>query len=309
MVCYGNSKIHVYNENGDIREVIDSTIRKAMPPNVQIEQFTYKYNSSGKILIANKWNYYLSNAGNLKFTRTVNFYDSIGKLRQVQTFNADTINPASITWNMYNEKGKLVETDERRRNGNMSGVVAFEKNDFWYDKKGRLYDKATYRPNAGLVKDEKITFDSSGKTITTYSYAANKVLAGTVIKKIIIPTNTTQEDTYDGDGFLTEYTISHDSAKHLMDKGVFQITYQKNMGADRRYHNAEPGDTVMVHHIVNDNHFNTVVDDNFSNNGKPVLQKSFQYTYDNIGNWIAKIQFNNDKPVKIIEREITYFKE
>ncbi len=304
-----NGKVHIYDENGDVKEVIDSAIRNAMPPNIQIQQYIYKYDISGKILVQNKWDYNALNRDNSKFSREMNFYDSLGKLRETMNFERDTINPVSIIWKTYNEKGKVVETDERKREGNPPQMVPFEKNDFWYDSKGRLYDKATYHPQAGLVKDEKTTYDSSGKTITTYSYAPGRVLTGTVVKRIFKSTNTTQEDTYDGDGFLTEYTIAHDSAKHLMDKGVFHITYRKVMGADRRYHNSAPGDTVMVHHIINDNHFNTVVDDNFSNNGKPVSQKSYQYTYDDTGNWTAKIQFNNDRAVKITEREIGYFKE
>jgi hypothetical protein len=192
-------------------------------------------------------------------------------------------------------------------------LAPFERNDFWYDEKGRLYDKAIYHPRIGLIKDEKIKFDSNGKTVETYSYGMNRVLTGTIVKQTFNDSHTTQEDTYDGNGRLTDYTISHfDSAKHLLDKGVFHInTYQP----DRRYLSPPTGrdnrhdDTIMVHHIVNDDHNNIIVDDNFSNDGKPISQKSFQYSYDATGNWIAKIQFNNDKPVKIIEREIDYFKQ
>jgi len=313
--CHANGslahkEIHVYNDYGDVKEIIDSTINNHnIPPTVQVQQYTYKYDSAGKTLVRNKWDYYLANMNNPTFSRNLYFYDSTGKVREEVTFNRDTINPESIIWSTYNEKGKLVETDERRRQGNAPDLAPFEKNDYWYDKKGRLYDKATYHQNQGLVKDEKIAFDSTGKTITTYSYSTGRVLMGTVVKRIFNATNTTQEDTYDGDGFLTDYTITHDSAKHMMDKGVFHITYKQVMGGDRRYHNAEPGDTVMIHHIINDNYFNVVEDDSFSNNGKPISQKSYQYTYDDAGNWVARIQFDDNKAVKITERGIEYFKD
>jgi hypothetical protein len=176
-----------------------------------------------------------------------------------------------------------------------------------------MYDKATYHAHVGLVKNERITFDSTGKTVEIFSYAANKVLTGTVVKKTLNDTHTVQEDTYDANGQLTDYTISHfDSAKHLLDKGVFHInTYRP----DRRYMTPpngrdKPDDTVMVNHIVNDDHYNTIVSDQFSNDGKAISQKSFQYSYDSIGNWIDKIQYNiNNKPVKVTEREIGYFNE
>jgi hypothetical protein len=313
--CHANGKFagtstHIYYETGDTKEIIDSIPGDLIPiTNIHIQQYRNKYDAWDNLLVSDKWDYYAANKNNPAFSRTVNFYDSSGKVKEAMTFNSDTVNPTIIIWSTYNEKGKLVETDERRRNGNTPGVAAYEKNDYWYDKKGRLYDKATYRAKEGLIKDEKITFDSTGKTIITYSYTTNKKLTGTVEKRVFTATNTTQEDTYDEDGLLTKYTISHDSAKHLMDKGEFQITYKSYMGADRRYHNTGPGDTVMVHHIVNDNHFNTIIDDNFSTNGKSISQKTFQYSYDNMGNWIAKIQFNNNVAVKIIEREIVYFND
>jgi hypothetical protein len=310
--CHANGNLyfkesHIYNENGDVTEVIDSSFRKQNP--VDIQQYNYKYDTSGNVLILNKWSYTASNKSNSTFFRAINIYDSAGKLRKTLTYKTDTINPVSAIWSTYNEKGKLVETDERKRDGNSTDLAPYEKNDYWYDKKGRLIDKATYHPKIGLVKDEKITFDSTGKTTVTYSYAIGKVLTETIVKKFFKATNTTQEDTYDGDGMLTDYTISHDSAKHVMDKGVFHVSYKMSTGADNKIHNHPPGDTVMVHHIINDNHFNTVVDDNFSNDGTPTSQQSYQYTYDSVGNWIGKVQYTNNKAVKIIEREIGYFKE
>lgn len=314
--CHANGKLynketHSYYENGDVKEIIDSTFPERGPgPNVRVQQYTYKYDPTGsEMLVSNYWDYFIRNNGHPNFKRIVNFYDSSGKVREVMNFNADTVNPSSITWSTYNEKGKLVETDERKVDGNPPAMAPFEKNDYWYDSKGRMYDKATYKPNTGLVKDEKISFDSSGKTIVTYNYAAGKVLIGRTVKQTFIATGTTQEDTYDGDGYLTDYSISHDSARHLMDKGVFHITYKKVMGEDHKNHNSGGGDTVMVHHIVDDNHFNTVEDDTFTNDGKPISEKSFQYNYDNTGNWIGKVQFNNNKAVKIVEREIVYFQD
>jgi len=306
---------HIYYENGDVRKVIDSSFshNKLVVSVPQIQQYTYIYDASGKLLTSNKWDYTTANNGNPEFTRTTNKYDSTGKVSEVLTYNTDTMHAESITWKTYNSKGQLVETDERKRAPNAPTVSPFERNDFWYDAKGRMYDKATYHPQIGLVKDEKITFDSTSKTTITYSYGANRVLTGSVEKRVFserIPLSkavntTTQEDTYDAHGLLTDYTISHDSAKHLMDKGVFHISCPSNIGP----HATGKCDTIMVHQIVNDNHFNTVENDTFSNDGKPEFQKSYQYTYDSIGNWIEKVEFNNNKPVKVVEREIGYFKD
>ncbi len=313
--CHANGKlynrmVHIYYETGDVKEVVDSAFpNQRVAPYVIIQQYTYQYDASeNHMLVSNNWNW-VSNTVNPIFKRTVNIYDSASHQIQVLLYTTDTVNPTSIIYKVYNGKGKLVETDERKREGNPPELMPFEKNDFWFDDKGRLYDKATYHPKQGLVKDEKTKFDSTGRTITTYSYTGDRVLTGTIVKGIITATGTTQEDTYDADGFLTDYTIEHDSAKHLMDKGIFHITYKRVQGGDGRTHNEEPGDTVMTKHIVNDNHFNVIVEDNFSTEGKPIMQKNFQYSYDNIGNWVARVQFNNEKAVRITEREITYFND
>jgi len=306
-----NRITHNYFENGDVKEVIDSTFPShGSTLSVRIEQYTYVYNNSDKLITSNKWNYYVTNRNHPNFTRIVNTYNPKGKLDEKMIYNTDTINPASGIYYKYNDNGKLIEEEERTKQVNIPDLAPDTKKDFWYDEKGRIKDSATYRAHEGLVKDTKITIDSLGKKLEIYSYGQHQVLTGTVVKTYFKESNTQQEDTYDPDGFLTEYSISHyDSAKHLLDKGVFHISYKRTMGQDRQYHNEGPGDTVMVHHIINDDHFNTVEDDTFSNNGKTISHKSYQYTYDSVGNWIDKIEFNDNKPVKIIEREIGYFKD
>jgi hypothetical protein len=119
------------------------------------------------------------------------------------------------------------------------------------------------------------------------------------VKSFFKATFTLQQDTYNADGLLTDYTISHlDSSRHVMDKGVFHITYN----------DGKKNDTVMVHHLLKDEHYNVVENDRFSNDGSTLSHKSYQYTYDNVGNWTSRIAFDNNKAVKITEREIRYFK-
>lgn len=36
-------------------------------------------------------------------------------------------------------------------------------------------------------------------------------------------------------------------------------------------------------------------------------KETFKYEYDKIGNWINKISFNNNEPIKITERVIEYY--
>lgn len=295
-----NKITHSYYPNGDVKEIVDSGSNTAK----RIWKYTYKYDNSGNMLDSTEY-YYAGNSKMPLYSRRVNLYNASGKLLQGLTFYNDTLTPSGLTLYRYNEKGQLTEIDGSRIiGGNPRDLLPTEKNNFWYDKQGRITDKATYRFHQGLVKDIKTTFDTSGYRVETYSYTGNKILTGSVVKSFFKSTNTLQEDIYNANGMLTDYTISHlDPDKHLIDEGTFHINYHSTIGRK------DKNDTVMVHHLVNDDHYNVVEDDHFSNDGKTIMHKSYQYTYDKTGNWTAKIYFENNKPVKITERQIGYFQD
>jgi hypothetical protein len=290
-----NKITHQYYPDGAIKEITDSSeaYKKTW-------KYAYRYDNSGNMLDSVEY-YYSSDATMPLYGRKVNVYDSQGKLLEGFSFTGDTTTPTGLVLYRYNDDGKLTEIDNSRiENGNRKNLLPTEKTNYWYNKKGRLTEEATYRFHVGLVKDVKKTSDSTGYRIETYSYTGNQVPAGSQVKSFFKATYTLQEDSYDANGLLTDYTISHlDSTKHVMDKGVFHITYD----------NAKKNDTVMVHRLVKDDHYNVVEEDRFANDSSAISHKSHQYTYDSIGNWTMRIDFDDNKPVKIIEREIGYFKE
>ncbi len=302
--CYANGKlynavIHRYYPNGDVEEIIDSTTEPAYK---RTWKYTYRYDNSGNMLDSTEC-YYDDYAPMKLYSKGTNMYGSDGKLLQTFLYSGDTVAPINLTLYRYNDEGKLVEIGKSRiENGNIKDMMPTEKINFWYDKKGRMTDKAIYRFHQGLVEDVKKTFDSNGYRVETYHYAGDKVLTGSETKSFFKATYTLQEDSYDANGTLVEYTISYlDSAKHVMDLGKFHINYHKD--------NPGKNDTVMIHHLVKDDRYNVVQDEGVSDDGQTVSHQSYQYTYDSVGNWIEKIFFDNNKPVKIIEREIGYFKD
>jgi len=270
------------------------------------EAYTYNHSSQPLTFVVTD-----SSALQHSYNKTTYIYGRNDELLETFHFNDDFVNPASMTLYRYDDRGKLIEQDDasREQKDGRSDLLPTSKEIMTYDKRGRVVDKSTYIPHNILVSRRKTTFDSSGRTDETSTYQANTgLLQKTVVKRQFKATHTIQEDTYDDNGMLTDYTISHfDSAKNLTDRGVFHITYKTVRGDDGRYHNEAPGDTVMIHHLVNDDNSNTVVDDSFQNDGKIKTEKTFQYTYDNTRNWISKIVFISNKPVKIIERDITYY--
>ncbi|HXB12584.1 MAG TPA: hypothetical protein VNZ45_11390 [Bacteroidia bacterium] len=311
-----NRVTHEYYPNGDIKQIMDSN-RLARTgvhriTQIQIQKFTYEYDVNDNLL---GFTEYIQNNVAVNWPRskkTKNVYDASGNILEAFTFDKDTINPLELTLFRYNDKGQKTEEDRSIRQvqrGN-DDLVPTEKTTFSYDEKGRVNYKAIYRFHAGLSRDETTTFDTSGKVIETRTYGNNKVVISSQVKRFFKHLHIELYDTYDADGMLTDYTISHlDTARHVTDKSSFHITYQQMIGRDRMRHNVEPGDTIMIQHIMNDEHFNMVEDDTYSYDGKIQTSNTYQYKYDSVGNWVDKLITTNNKPVEIEEREIGYFKE
>jgi hypothetical protein len=321
---------HEYYPNGDIKEIIkDSNVRTAHHTVVSDHRehyagwgrhtwYTYKYknfdtkynnryDASGNLLYSEERTYDSGSTRAFSCNLDTYFYDKYGKMLEKFTFNNwDTINPNASTLFRYNEKGQLTEEDESRRTGSpgyTDGLEPTVRAIFKRNAKGMIIDEATYRFKGGLIKENKITFDNSGDTLemveTDYTgIANNNSLTGSEVSKFFKKTHILLEDKYDGNGMLTYYNISHfDSEKHLLDWAQFHITP----------YSATREDTVMVHHIINDGHFNVIEDDGFSNAGIATYKFTRQYKYDKVGNWVEQLSITKGIPETITEREIQYF--
>lgn len=241
--------------------------------------------------------------------------DTAGNPLQTMGFDGDSDHIRSITLYRYNNKGKIIEMDEMGEGQSRrmppreveDGLVPKSKTVMSYDSKDRLVDEIEYLPGNIIKSEVKTSFDTSGKKEETYRYDDAGHFQGTDVKTTFKHTHVVLDDKYDIDGMLTEYTISHfDTAKHLIDKGTLRVNYQSFVGRDRRQHNQGPGDTVMVSQIINNEHFDRVEEDSYSD-GKIATQKTNQYVYDDHGNWTQNIFFENGKPTKVEEREISYY--
>ena len=263
---------YIYDENGDVKEEFDSSFTWLCSypgPGVYPYQYRYSYNSKGKLL-------------------------------EAITYDRDTVHPESVIQNTYNAQEQLIETAESIKNR-----IPHKTTIFGYDESGRLYTINTYYANVGLTGEEQISFENTGITSVAYCYNMNRVFYRKVVKKTFTDTHTIREETYDGNNRFSDFTISHfDSENHLKDSCTFHINHYFATSASK---DTKPDDTVMVQHFVNDKHHNVVLDDYFSSDGIPAYQKSFKYTYDKTGNWITRIQFDNNIPTQITEREIHYF--
>ena len=328
--------IYQYFPNGDLKETMDSTaetnmqrIRANTEPvkfiwrantfnQIAIQKYTYRYDALGSLLYSAKCTYYngrycectyyIGSSWDTCRNMTKYYYDSSGKILEELTFNGDTIHPCASTLFRYNKMGQFTEKDESKstRVANTcdygNNLEPDENTVLKRDTKGRVIDKTTYWFNIYLTRDEKTTFDNSGDTLETVQadYAGKDTvhfLKRKEVKQFIKNNHTLQDDVYDANGMLTDYTTSHfDLKKHLSDKEQFHITYN----------NAGTGDTVMVYHIINDNHFNRIEDDRYTNDGKVVYKDTYQYNYDRVGNWVEQLLVNDSNPEIITEREIHY---
>jgi hypothetical protein len=307
---------HKYYPNGDIMEVNDSSgpikigiesehcvgckgsiMGYKIQTRIYNKKYTYHYDYSGNLLDSAKYE-----SWNAPYcTRAKYFYNRAGEMLEEPIFRGnDTINLNASTLFRYNEMGQLIEKDEGARNYaiNDKETRPTEKTVYTRDTKGRVIDAATYRYIKGIIYDVKTIFDVSEITTVKTDYlGSNNSIIKTDVKQFL-KTHTLQEDTYDANGMLTAYTISHfDSAEHLLNKGKFHISY----------HTAQQGDTIIDEHLVNDKHFNVVEDDYYDGSDKIVTENRYTYKYDSVGNWVSQLLTTNGKPQTITERDIHYF--
>jgi hypothetical protein len=320
-----NKCTYEYYPNGDIKErTIDSTINVRIGPipehyagwhgtdgGTQFKRvnttfdFKYinRYDARGNLL-SSTGNYRLTyGATSCKF-----FYDAAGNLQQEFLFCIDTIHPQDAFYFWYNATGQVTKEILARRTRLPDYTIDLQpetKTEYYRNDKGMVVYKATYRFQAAMTQDEKITYDDAGDTLeivrTDYLYDGRtntNPVWGRLVKEFLIKQGLLYEDVYGSDGKLSDYTLSQfDSENHVLDKKQFHTNY----------HGTGPADTIMVHHLVYDNHFNVIEDDAYDNAGKVQYENKWQYKYDSVGNWVERLFINDGKPDVITEREIHYF--
>jgi hypothetical protein len=315
---------HQYYPNGDVKEIIKDSDKMVQigpipehpagwhgtdPPYLKRVLTTYdfkylnRYDAKGNLLYSSG-NYRLTyGATSCKFV-----YDANSNLMEEYLFSDDTLHPQDAFFFWYDEKGQVTKEVLARRTRLPDYTINLQpdrRTVYQYNSNGKVVDKALYGLHIGLEQDEHTKYDNSGDTLeivrTDYAFDGRtntNPVNGRLVKEFFKKPHLSYEDVYAANGKLTDSTISHfDLKNQLSDMEQVHITYSSK----------GTGDTVMVHRLVNDSHFNIIEDDYNGLDGKSSTKNTWQYKYDSVGNWVEKISITNGTPNQITEREIHYF--
>lgn len=192
-----------------------------------------------------------------------------------------------------------------------SGYFTYE-----YDENGNLERYYNYKYDSTLYDRTEIEY-KNGRIFKTESYASVGVIISEVVHSYDYLNRLEQRRTklFNGEG-LGDWSIS--DYTYL---GQTEIIHTK-LGLDNREHVfIETEDSVLntistisidastdkyTKNIEKMNDNSDVIF-HYSNNNEFVSVKTYEYEYDEFGNWYWRLTIVNDKPFKITERQIEYF--
>lgn len=202
----------------------------------------------------------------------------------------------------YNDKRKIKDINEYSLDGILIGRIIFQ-----YDDKGKLKEEKDYY------------YDGSKKTKKTYKYDALGNLLGWGTEYFAPPENLpfetyifTEEDVkYFAKGNVVEIIYSkeqktickYDSKGNLLEEVYIDNRIEHEKGLDSSGAKKKPkyyGYTQKSTYKYDDK--NNVIEYEV-----PANKWTYKYYFDENGNWIKRIQFNDGEPDEIEERIIVYY--
>jgi hypothetical protein len=181
----------------------------------------------------------------------------------------------------YNPQGQLFET---RYNSDKTLYV--------YNPEGYLIKDATYSPGGFLKTHYNYQVDTNGKVLKEETYHANQ-LESTIAYIYDKQGDPVEMRYYDAQGNLLQRVESKFNKQHLAERNRTYDKDNKLVNITNKKYNSQ-GDCIKLQ----------------AENKLPQKQKNvatYEYKYDNQGNWIAKTTFINGEPRQIIERTLSYY--
>ena len=181
----------------------------------------------------------------------------------------------------YNPQGQLFET---RYNSDKTLYV--------YNPEGYLIKDATYSPGGFLKTHYNYQVDINGKVLKEETYHANQ-LESTIAYTYNKQGDPVEMRYYDAQGNLLQRVESKFNKQHLAERNRTYDKDNKLLNITTKKYNSQ-GDCIKLQ----------------AENKLPQKQKNvatYEYKYDNQGNWIAKTTFINGEPRQIIERTLSYY--
>jgi|SRR5690554_1154702 len=266
-------------------------------------------------------------------------YKAIEKFGEVTKGDVYVDYFSNIKYAMYNENGNI--TEMRKYD---SPEKTLDKYVYNYDKKGNLIKENKYNSNEKLESKKIYKYDDKLNLIELNKYNSERILESKEIYRYDYKENMVESNEYNSDGTLeskgiyeyndkenlTEGKLYYSNGKlyyefiqkrsdkgNMVEKnywysfdGASEINYilkydeKCNLIESKMYHNKELEHTRVCKYDENNNQ---IEENRYDSFGKLIEVQKYKYKYDDKGNWMEKIEYENDIPKKITEREIEYY--
>jgi len=240
----------------------------------------------------NKLKEEVRNADGSLESRAAYFYSPGGLLEQEDTYNADG-SPGFTNMYTYNKDSDLASVLVYNGSGNL-----FLKTVCSYDEKGNETSETNYLPVAET--DNKIKTQLQNVTVWQRDELGRPVKEDLLENgRIVVKTITYR---YDARGNLTEQTISENG---LSLKTTYKYD-EKNRQTEEVSYDAYDMVSMRIA-TVYDEHGNETEVSSYDKDDRMQAISFYKLTYDKQGNWIKKVQSDNERTTAIVERVIEYY--
>ena len=268
-----------YDKSGNKIEEVDSN----QEGNNKKVRITFKYDDKGNV-IAN--NYIKDNDSISNKNSWVYKYDANGNMIQEKRFD-EKGNLTFMKIIFYNEKGRCMKENFYTTDSTFDGGYTF--ND---DENGNIIEWNKLDSNGTSTGRETYKFDNLNNEIEWCKYNSKNVLHDRNSYK------------YDSNGNKIE---EWDSTFYGSLTSVFTYKFDINGNKVEKNHFLSNGNTSGKETYDYDSKGNLIQHNFFNKDGSLRYNTSYNYIYDEKGNWVKKTETDNGKQGNISKREIEYY--
>ena len=237
----------------------------------------------------------------------------------------------------FNKKGYVIEKKFYKKD------TLDYREEFKYDKNDRIIEKIGYGPDGSFYWRYVNDYDSNGNKTTLTSYESDGTIDWFYTYKYDKHNHLIEETSYNSDKSLDyKITYNYDDKGNMIEKNMYKPdgsldyrhtkTYYKNgkVIEEKIYKKSKlfwkevnkydkSGNKVEYHLYNSDGILDDIITYKYDDKGNEIesilrnsegaiIDKAInQYEYDNVGNWIKKIEIPDGKPRYVLERNIEYY--
>lgn len=191
-------------------------------------------------------------------------------------------------YNIYNRMGNKVEDNRYNPNGDLEKLYIYK-----YNNNGNRIEQIQFLSDSSIIRKITYKHDKKGNIIEDNSYTIEGKLDKTYTFKYDDKGNVIEDNSYTSDRILIKtFTYKYDENNYKIENSRF----------------ASDGNLEKKHTYKYNSKGNVIENNCYTYDGSLLRKYSYNYKYDINDNWIKKIEYENEIPKYIIEREIEYYK-